>query len=146
MRMRQVAGDLHGSASGQFFEGHTEIHFENQLFVVFEVDEQREFAEAGELFAEEPDVLARGPGVNNVRPAAVRKDARPFTVDPIKSMDRVILFAEAGAALLIIRDGDGSGMTQGRELVGEVVDVNSAIRAEVVVENEEDVAHFARRL
>jgi len=144
--MRQVAGNVHGPIPRQFFEGHPKIYFEDQLFVVLKVNEQRELAEAGELFAKEPDVFARRPRVNDVRPATVRKNARPFAIDPIESMHGIILFAQSGAALRIIGDCNGSRMPQRRELVREIVDMNGAIRAEVVVESEENVAHLARRL
>ena len=97
--MRQVGGNINRPAPRQFFEGHAEIHLEDQLLVVFEVNEKRESTEAGEFFAKEPHVFTGGPGVDNLRPAAIRENGRPFAIDPIESMHGVILFAEAGAAV-----------------------------------------------
>jgi hypothetical protein len=37
-------------------------------------------------------------------------------------------------------------MAKHRELVREIMDVNRAVGAEIVIENEEDVAHADRRL
>ena len=61
-------------------------------------------------------------------------------------MHGVILFAEAVATLHVFRDCYGGRVPQGRELVRKVVDVDGAVRAEVVVESEKNVAHLARRL
>ena len=130
----------------EFFKGDPKIHFQDQLLVVLEVNKKREVAEAGQFFAEEPHVFSRRPGVNDIRPAAIRKNVRPFAIHAIESMDGIILFAQAGAAFRIIWNGNGGGVPKRRELIGEIVDVNSAVRAEVVIKSEENVAHAERRL
>jgi len=110
------------------------------------VNKERESAKAGEFFAEEPDVFARGPGMNDPGRFAIRKKTAPVAIDLLESLNGVMLFAEPKAAVGIFRDGNGGGMAALSELVGEIVDMNSAIGAEVMVKNEKDVAHAERRL
>ena len=52
-----------------------------------------------------------------------------------------MLVAEAAAAVLATRDGDGDAVAERSQFVRKIMDVDSAVRAEVVIQNEEDVAH-----
>jgi hypothetical protein len=61
-------------------------------------------------------------------------------------LDGIVLFAETSAAVSVFGDGDRGRMAKRRELVREVVNVDSTVGAEIVIENEEDVAHADRRL
>jgi hypothetical protein len=110
------------------------------------MNKQRELTEAGEFLAEEPDIFARCPGVDNVRSTAVRENTLPIAIDSIESVHGIILFAQFEAAIRVFRNGDGGGMAESGELVREIVDVDGAVGAEVVVKNEEDVAHGRRGL
>ena len=110
------------------------------------MNEKREFTKAGDLLAEEPDVFARCLGVDDVRSTAIWEKVRPIAIDLVESVHGIILFAEAGAAIGVVGDGDGDRVPESGELVREIVDVHGAVGAEVVVKNEEDVAHALRRL
>src|SRR3954466_13201688 len=109
------------------------------------MNEKRELTEAGEFLAEEPDVFPRCPGVDDVRSTAIWEKLRPIAIDSVESVHRIILFAETGAAIGVLGNGDGDGVPESGELVREIVDVNGAVGAEVVVKNEEDVGHALRR-
>ena len=130
----------------EFFKGDPKIHFQDQLLVVLEMNKKRELAEAGQFFAEKPHVFARRPRVNDIRPAPIRENLRPFAIHPIESMNGIILFTEAGATFGIIRNGNRGGVPKRRQLIGEIMDMNGAVRAEVVIKNEKNVAHAERRL
>ena len=144
--MREVTGNLGGRRSSEVLKRCPEVHFQDYLFIVFEVNQERERAEARDFFAEETDVFARRPGVNDVGRFTVRKKARPVAVDLVKARNCVELLAEPGAAVIVCRNRYGSRMTEGGELVRKIMDVDGAVRAEVVIENEKDIAHADRRL
>jgi hypothetical protein len=84
--------------------------------------------------------------VDDSRRLAIRKNAGPLAIHLVEALDRIILFAEARAAIGVFRDGNRGRMAKLRELVREIMDVNRAVGAEIVIENEEDVAHADRRL
>lgn len=85
--------------------------------------------------------------MDDIGRVAVGENAIPVTIDPVETMHGIILVAEGAAAVcVVVRNGDSSGMTQGAELVREVVHVDSAVRAEIVVKNEENVTHARRGL
>src|SRR6476469_8665462 len=105
------------------------------------MNEKRVVTKPGELAAKEADIFAGGPGVDDFGRIAVGENAIPIAVHPVESMDRIILFPEGGATIEIFRDGDGRGMTCRGKLVGEIVHVDSAVRAEVVVKSEENITH-----
>src|SRR4051812_31310851 len=93
--MGKVPRNFDEGRARQFFKGDVEIHFENQFFVIFQMNEKPKGAEAGQLLAEEPHVFARGPAVDDVGPAPIREDPRPFAVNLIKTVDGIILLAQA---------------------------------------------------
>ena len=144
--MREVRWNLDRARASQFFERHPEVYFEDELLVVFQVNEEREIAEAGELLAEEPHVFARGPGPDYIRRPAIGKYTRPISVDLLEAMHGIILRARGPADVVTFGKRHRRGMAEGGELVRKIVHVDSAVCAEVVVENEEDVAHAERRL
>ena len=61
-------------------------------------------------------------------------------------MDGIVLGAQAAAGLPVLGNGNGGGMAEGGELVREIMHVDSAVGAEVVVKGKENVAHAERRL
>src|SRR5215831_809939 len=65
----------------------------------------------------------------------------PTSVHLIKGSDAILLLAECRARVLVFWDCDCDTMTTAGELIGKIVDVDCAIGAEVVVENEKNVAH-----
>jgi hypothetical protein len=110
------------------------------------MNDEREGAEPGELLAEETHVFPRRPGMDHIGRTAVGKNALPISVYLRETVDRIALVSQSSAAVAAFWKGHGRGMAEGGELIGEVVDVDSAVRAEVVVENEKDVTHAERRL
>src|SRR5205814_3682571 len=82
--MGKVPGNFRGPGAREFVEALPKINFENQLLVVFEVNEKGIAANARELFAKKPDVFARRPGVHDLRRAAIRKNTRPFAIDLVE--------------------------------------------------------------
>ena len=76
----------------------------------------------------------------------VREDAIPVAVHLIETMHRIILFSQGGAAVCVVGYGNRGAMPEDGELVGEIVHVNRAVRAEIVVENEKNIAHEKRGL
>jgi hypothetical protein len=61
-------------------------------------------------------------------------------------VDGIILFAKARAAIVVFGNSHGGRVAEGGELIREIVNVNRAVGAEVVVKNEENVAHADWRL
>jgi hypothetical protein len=143
--MRKIARNLKGRGASQFFEGHAEVRFEDELLVVFEVNEKRKDAEAREFLAKEPHVLARGPGVHDVGTPPIEKNAGPVAIELVETVDGIILLTQAGASVGVAWDGNSCRVTQIRESIREIVDMDSAVGTEVVVKSEEDIAHAGRR-
>ena len=134
------------SARASSFERPSQIRFEDQLFVVLEVNEKQGGTESADLFAEEPHVLAWRPGVKDIRGQAVGENARPVSIHLVIGEHGVALLTQRRAGIVAVRYRDRHAVARARQLVGEIVHVHSAVCAEVVVENEEDVAHAERRL
>jgi hypothetical protein len=139
--MRQVRWNLIGAKASQLFKRRAEIGFEDELFVVFQVKKKRVITEAGEFLAEEADIFARCPGVNYLRRAAIGKNARPVSVHLIKALDGIILRTQGHAAVFVFRNGDRHRVAKSAELVREIVHVDRAVRAEIVIESKENIAH-----
>jgi hypothetical protein len=110
------------------------------------MNEEREVTKARQFLTKKPDVLARRPGVDDIRRTGIGKYSRPIALHLIKAMDGIILFSEAGPPVGVFGDCNGGGMATRNELVGEIMDVDGAVRAEIVVKNEQDVTHAERRL
>jgi hypothetical protein len=140
--MRKIERNLQGAGAGQLFEGHPEIHFEDELFVVLEVDKKSKVTEAGELLAEKPDILARRPGMDDLRRASIRENAGPIAVYLVEALHGVILRSQGSAVVWAIGNRYGRGVAESGELVREIVHVHGAVGAEIVVEREKNVAHL----
>jgi hypothetical protein len=63
----------------------------------------------------------------------------------METVHRIVLLSQSSTAIAAFWKCHGRGMAEGGELIGEVMDVDRAVRAEVVVENEKDVTHAERR-
>ena len=133
--MREVARKS-AIALEQILEGLAQVSFKDQLFVVLEMNEQRELAEAGEHFAKEPHVFAGSPGVHDLWRAAVREQLGPVAIDVIEKTHRVSLFAELAAGIFALRNGDRASVAKESQLVREIVHVHGAVGAEVVIKDE----------
>ena len=144
--MRQVPRQFDGPRARYFLERRSQIRFEDELFVVLEVNEKQRGAESADFFAEEPHVLARCPGVKDVRGKAVGENAGPVSVHFVIGKHGVFLLAQGRAGIVSVRDRDRHAVTGAGKLVRKIMDVDRAVGAEVVVENEEDIAHAERRL
>ena len=139
-RMRKIRRSLDARAK-QLLERHSEIHFEDQLLVVFQVNEEREIAETGQLLAKEPDVFARRPGVDDVGRAPIGKNGGPVSVELVEALHGIVLRAQSRTAVFVFGNSHGRRMAKGGELVREVMHVDGAVRAEVVIEDKENVTH-----
>src|ERR1700704_6540804 len=93
----------------QLLERHSQIDFEDQLLVVFQMNEEREIAETGQLLAKETDVFARSPGVDDVGRTTIRKQKRPVSVHSVEAQDGIILQAQGGTGVRIFRNGHRGG-------------------------------------
>src|SRR4051812_38292732 len=103
------------------------------------MDEEREVTEACDLLTKEADVFARCPGMDDFRRRAVGEKARPIAVNLVEAVNGIILLAQTRAALGIFGNSNRRGMAEGRELVREVVDMDSAVGAEVMIKDKKDI-------
>src|SRR5437588_11873464 len=111
------------------------------FLVVLQVNEKAKRAESGKLLAEKADVFAGRPGVHDIGSKAIGKESRPVADDLIEPLDAIILLTQAGAPASTFRDRNRGGMPGSRQLVGKIMDMDSAVRAEIMIKNEKDVTH-----
>jgi hypothetical protein len=84
--------------------------------------------------------------MDHIGRTAVGKKALPIPIYLGETVDRIVLLSQSAPAVAAFWKGHGRGMAERVELIGEVMDVDSAVGAEVVVENEKDITHGERRL
>ena len=144
--MGQVAGQFQALRAGEFLERRSQVHFEDELLVILEMNAKQGRAHGADLFAEETDVLARSPRMENVGREAVRKQAGPGAIHFVKGEHAVILFAQAGPAVVPLGSCDCDAVAGIDQVTREIMHVHRAVRGEIVIENEEDVAHTGRGL
>src|SRR3954451_4887983 len=105
------------------------------------MNEEGKGAESRDFFAEEPNVFPGRPRMHDIRGEGVRKKTRPIAIDLIATLDRIVLLAQASPSFVIFSNSDRKVMPQRRQLVGEIMHVDSALRAEEVIEDKKDVTH-----
>src|SRR3982750_1325616 len=98
-RMRKIDRNVDGPGTFQLGIRGAQVRLEDELFVIFQVNEERIITKTGELAAKEADIFARGPGVNDFGRTSVWKNALPIAVDPVETMHGITLFPKRGAAV-----------------------------------------------
>jgi hypothetical protein len=83
--------------------------------------------------------------MNYFRRPAIWEKAGPVAIHLVEGLHAIILRPQTSAAVLALGDRHGRGVPEKAELVGEIVNVNGAVRAKIVVESKENVAHLRAR-
>ena len=79
--------------------------------------------------------------MDDVGSATIGEETRPVAVYLIEALDGIALIAQGRSPVGVLRNRDRGRMAEISELVREIVNVNGAVGAKIVIESEKDVTH-----
>src|SRR5438477_9047756 len=105
------------------------------------MDKKAKRAQAFQPLAKKPHVFPRRPGMDDIRRLRVREKLRPIVRNFTENLNGILLFAEAGPKVLTARYGDRNEVTESRQVVRKIMNMDRAVRAEVVIKDKQNIAH-----
>jgi hypothetical protein len=86
-----------------------------------------------EAFAEQTDILAWGPGVDDFWRAAIFKKTRPLAIHLREVLNQVMLLTQSGPEIIAPGHSHSYRVTHRGEVIRKVMDVDGAVRTEVMI-------------
>ena len=77
--------------------------------------------------------------MDDIRRLGIWEKLRPIVGKFTEKPNAILLFPEAGPEILTAGYGDCDKVTESREIVRKIMDVDRAVRAEVVIEDKQNV-------